>query len=168
MYTLESGQQQLDGRMASPGAEPTSSAIKLTKKAIRKAKRAKGGYTMPKRGDNRSQGVSVPVGKQNTCIPYNLWPMCNALDPELCLPLDSSSQRWNYANRWWRPLLGSSYELRIKPWHNLRVSIEHQQPALAMESVFRLLSGSAAHQDRSGSGRLPLCWIPGCSQPDYG
>ena len=57
------------------------------KKAKKKAKRTVGGFTLASRGDIRGQGISIPVGQENTCMPDALWSLILALDPDPSLSL---------------------------------------------------------------------------------
>ena len=58
------------------------------KKKVKKAKTTKGGYTLANRGDLRSQGIKIPVGGENTCLPDAFWPLADHLRPELKLKLN--------------------------------------------------------------------------------
>ena len=60
---------------------------KKAKKKAKRTKATKGGFTEVNRGDIRSQGIMVPTGLKNSCVPDGLWPLLHALRPELKLQL---------------------------------------------------------------------------------
>ena len=81
-------------RAGSAGSAGTGGRGKLkrraddkAKKAKKKAKRTVGGFTLASRGDIRGQGISIPVGQENTCMPDALWSLILALDPDPSLSL---------------------------------------------------------------------------------
>jgi hypothetical protein len=67
--------------------KPKRRAHDKAKKAKKKAKRTVGGFTLASRTDIRGQGISIPVGQQNTCMPDALWSLILALDPDPSLSL---------------------------------------------------------------------------------
>ena len=72
---------------AGTGGRGKRKAHDKAKKAKKKAKRTVGGFTLASRGDIRGQGISIPVGQENTCMPDALWSLILALDPDPSLSL---------------------------------------------------------------------------------
>ena len=61
--------------------------MEKAKGEAKRTKATKGGFTEVNRGDIRGQGIVVPSGQKNTCVPDGIWPLLHALRPELKLQI---------------------------------------------------------------------------------